>query len=91
MDVLPSRQNLVHRTLNIRVEVHRIDDRHVIASLGDLPQREADPPEALAEVLPAVTGNEDHPGTLCQVESVRLLHPAPDGSFFLSVESSTNL
>src|SRR6266513_6461047 len=60
-DARMTAETLVHRAPHVRVEVHRVDDLHVVVRVREPPQRGADGGKSLAKAFAPVRGDKNDP------------------------------
>ena len=52
-------EDSVHRLLNVRVEMNRVNDLNILIAQDDVSERAADSLESRSEILAAMPGHED--------------------------------
>ncbi|MNJ82442.1 hypothetical protein D3C77_818410 [compost metagenome] len=52
--------------------MHRVDELHIGITQGEFSQSQADPFKALAEVFPAMAGDQHHPLVFAQLRQRRV-------------------
>ena len=60
------RQHAIHRCLDLRIQVHRVDKLHIGVAQGKVGEGLADVAETIAEILPPMAGDQHHPPIVIQ-------------------------